>query len=226
MQALILAGGSGTRFWPSSRKTRPKQLLALEGERSLLQATVDRLAPLVPPRPTCGSAPPPRCARRSGPVARGAGGADPLRADRAQHRAGDRLVAGPFPAREAARGGGGAAGRPPLRGRRGFPRHPRQGGRPGRRGQPGGHRGHPPALGREGLRLPREGRPARPRAFHRGALPRETGRGDRQGLSRRRPPFLERRHLPLPWRHPARPPRSLPAAPRPRPRGDRPAPRA
>lgn len=49
MQALILAGGSGTRFWPLSRKTRPKQLLTLEGDRSLLQATVDRLAPLVPP---------------------------------------------------------------------------------------------------------------------------------------------------------------------------------
>lgn len=49
MQALILAGGSGTRFWPLSRKTRPKQLLALDGERSLLQATVDRLSPLVRP---------------------------------------------------------------------------------------------------------------------------------------------------------------------------------
>lgn len=49
MQALILAGGSGTRFWPLSRKQRPKQLLALEGDRSLLQATVDRLAPLIPP---------------------------------------------------------------------------------------------------------------------------------------------------------------------------------
>lgn len=49
MQALILAGGSGTRFWPSSRRLRPKQLLALDGERSLLQSTVDRLAPLVEP---------------------------------------------------------------------------------------------------------------------------------------------------------------------------------
>lgn len=48
MQALILAGGSGTRFWPLSRRHHPKQLLALEGSRSLLQATVDRLAPLVP----------------------------------------------------------------------------------------------------------------------------------------------------------------------------------
>jgi mannose-1-phosphate guanylyltransferase len=49
LEALILAGGSGTRFWPLSRKLRPKQLLALDGPRSLLQATVDRLAPLVPP---------------------------------------------------------------------------------------------------------------------------------------------------------------------------------
>lgn len=49
MQALILAGGSGTRFWPLSRKSRPKQLLALEGETSLLRQTVERLRPLVPP---------------------------------------------------------------------------------------------------------------------------------------------------------------------------------
>ncbi len=49
MEALILAGGSGTRFWPLSRRDRPKQLLALEGERSLLQATVARLEPLVEP---------------------------------------------------------------------------------------------------------------------------------------------------------------------------------
>jgi len=49
LQALILAGGSGTRFWPLSRTSRPKQLLALEGERSLLQETVLRLRPLVGP---------------------------------------------------------------------------------------------------------------------------------------------------------------------------------
>jgi mannose-1-phosphate guanylyltransferase len=49
VQALILAGGSGTRFWPLSRRLRPKQLLALDGGRSLLQATVDRLAPTIPP---------------------------------------------------------------------------------------------------------------------------------------------------------------------------------
>ena len=49
MQILILAGGSGTRFWPLSRRRRPKQLLVLEGEHSLLQATVERIRPLVPP---------------------------------------------------------------------------------------------------------------------------------------------------------------------------------
>ena len=49
MQALILAGGSGTRFWPLSRKRRPKQLLALEGERTLLRDTLERLQPLVGP---------------------------------------------------------------------------------------------------------------------------------------------------------------------------------
>jgi mannose-1-phosphate guanylyltransferase len=47
--ALVLAGGSGTRFWPLSRRRRPKQLLALVDDRSLLRATVERLAPLVPP---------------------------------------------------------------------------------------------------------------------------------------------------------------------------------
>ncbi len=58
MQALILAGGSGTRFWPLSRRSRPKQLLPLDvpagspsgaTEQSLLRQTVDRLAPEIPP---------------------------------------------------------------------------------------------------------------------------------------------------------------------------------
>lgn len=49
MQVVILAGGSGTRFWPLSRAHRPKQLLELEGGRSLLQATMDRLQPTVTP---------------------------------------------------------------------------------------------------------------------------------------------------------------------------------
>lgn len=45
---VVLAGGSGTRLWPLSRSSRPKQLLSLVGERSLLQNTVDRITPLVP----------------------------------------------------------------------------------------------------------------------------------------------------------------------------------
>lgn len=49
MRALILAGGSGTRFWPMSRGSRPKQFLALDGERSLLRSTFDRLAAWVAP---------------------------------------------------------------------------------------------------------------------------------------------------------------------------------
>src|SRR5262245_13351864 len=48
LSALVLAGGSGTRFWPASRRHRPKQFLALDGDRSMLRATVERLSPLVP----------------------------------------------------------------------------------------------------------------------------------------------------------------------------------
>ena len=44
---MILAGGRGTRFWPLSRKRRAKQLLALDGKRSMIQQTVARLLPLV-----------------------------------------------------------------------------------------------------------------------------------------------------------------------------------
>jgi mannose-1-phosphate guanylyltransferase len=43
---VILAGGSGTRFWPRSRRARAKQVLALDGERSMIQQTVERLKPL------------------------------------------------------------------------------------------------------------------------------------------------------------------------------------
>ncbi len=45
----ILAGGEGSRLWPLSRSRRPKQLLQLGGERTLIQQTVDRLLPLVDP---------------------------------------------------------------------------------------------------------------------------------------------------------------------------------
>ena len=43
---VILAGGSGTRFWPRSRRARAKQVLALDGDRSMLQQTVERLRPI------------------------------------------------------------------------------------------------------------------------------------------------------------------------------------
>jgi mannose-1-phosphate guanylyltransferase len=49
LHAVIMAGGSGTRFWPESRGARPKQLLQLVGERTMIQSTVDRLEPFVPP---------------------------------------------------------------------------------------------------------------------------------------------------------------------------------
>ncbi len=46
---LILAGGRGTRFWPRSRRSHSKQVLRFIGERSLIQQTVDRLSPVIPP---------------------------------------------------------------------------------------------------------------------------------------------------------------------------------
>jgi mannose-1-phosphate guanylyltransferase len=45
---IILAGGRGTRFWPLSRKRCAKQLLALDGKRTMIQQTVARLLPLAP----------------------------------------------------------------------------------------------------------------------------------------------------------------------------------
>lgn len=43
---VILAGGSGTRFWPRSRRARAKQVLALQGERTMIQQTLERLQPV------------------------------------------------------------------------------------------------------------------------------------------------------------------------------------
>jgi mannose-1-phosphate guanylyltransferase len=43
---VILAGGSGTRFWPRSRRKLAKQVLALDGEQTMIQKTVERLLPL------------------------------------------------------------------------------------------------------------------------------------------------------------------------------------
>jgi mannose-1-phosphate guanylyltransferase len=47
LHAVIMAGGSGTRFWPASRRNRPKQLIALTSDRPLLRVTADRVIPLV-----------------------------------------------------------------------------------------------------------------------------------------------------------------------------------
>jgi mannose-1-phosphate guanylyltransferase len=58
VHAVLLAGGSGTRFWPLSRAKRPKQFLGLVTGRSLLQETHDRIAPLCAPDRTwvvCGA---------------------------------------------------------------------------------------------------------------------------------------------------------------------------
>jgi mannose-1-phosphate guanylyltransferase/mannose-6-phosphate isomerase len=45
--AVILAGGSGSRLWPLSRQHLPKQFLALDGDASLLQTTINRLSPVI-----------------------------------------------------------------------------------------------------------------------------------------------------------------------------------
>ena len=47
VHGLIMAGGGGTRFWPRSRQKLPKQFLTLQGDRSLLQQTADRIQFLI-----------------------------------------------------------------------------------------------------------------------------------------------------------------------------------
>jgi mannose-1-phosphate guanylyltransferase len=46
--AVIMAGGVGTRFWPLSRRSRPKQFLPIAGPKTMIEETVERLRPLVP----------------------------------------------------------------------------------------------------------------------------------------------------------------------------------
>ena len=49
LHAVIMAGGSGTRFWPQSRQRMPKQLLRLAGDRTMIQQTLDRCKSWVDP---------------------------------------------------------------------------------------------------------------------------------------------------------------------------------
>lgn len=49
LYAVIMAGGSGTRLWPLSRQSEPKQALKLIGDRTMFQHAVDRLSPSFPP---------------------------------------------------------------------------------------------------------------------------------------------------------------------------------
>jgi mannose-1-phosphate guanylyltransferase len=52
LYAVIMAGGQGTRFWPRSRRARPKQLLNIVGETTMVEQTVARIRPLIPPERT------------------------------------------------------------------------------------------------------------------------------------------------------------------------------
>ena len=49
MHAVIMAGGKGSRFWPRSREKRPKHLLDIFGGKTIIQETVSRILPFVPP---------------------------------------------------------------------------------------------------------------------------------------------------------------------------------
>jgi len=49
LHTIIMAGGTGTRFWPASRMDAPKQLLPLVGDSSMIRQTVDRLGDLATP---------------------------------------------------------------------------------------------------------------------------------------------------------------------------------
>ena len=50
LKAVIMAGGSGTRFWPLSRRKSPKQFLPIAGRKTMIEETVERILPLIPYR--------------------------------------------------------------------------------------------------------------------------------------------------------------------------------
>ncbi len=52
VHAVVMAGGAGTRFWPKSRESIPKQFLSLLGSQTLIQAAIDRIEQLIPSEQT------------------------------------------------------------------------------------------------------------------------------------------------------------------------------
>lgn len=50
--AVIMAGGRGTRFWPKSRQSNPKQFLSLASSKPMITDTLNRIAPVVPKKNT------------------------------------------------------------------------------------------------------------------------------------------------------------------------------
>ena len=151
--AVIMAGGGGTRLWPASRRSHPKQLLRLCGERSLLQSTWDRLEGLVEPERTL--------------VVTGASQADGVRAQLpdlppnnllAEPEGRNTLPCIAWAAAEIAQPGtrlatDRAAGRPCHRTGRSVSGHPARRLGSGARAQPIGHLGYPAHLPGHGLRL-------------------------------------------------------------------------
>jgi mannose-1-phosphate guanylyltransferase len=49
MYAVIMAGGRGARFWPRSRESKPKHLLDIVSDKTIIRETVDRISPMIPP---------------------------------------------------------------------------------------------------------------------------------------------------------------------------------
>jgi len=52
MYAVIMAGGKGSRFWPRSRERKPKHLLDIVSDKTIIRETVDRIGPMIPPERT------------------------------------------------------------------------------------------------------------------------------------------------------------------------------
>ncbi len=48
LYGIIMAGGSGTRFWPESRKRKPKQLLRIISDKTMVRETAERILPEIP----------------------------------------------------------------------------------------------------------------------------------------------------------------------------------